>query len=157
MLKISSKSSTKLSIVLSVIFFAALVFGAVIMPKFVGLALGVPIGFFNEKLLVRSDAAIILAIAYLVLVSAAVANVFLINLLLRVEKELVFTEKSVSLIRGISWCVIVIGILFALLGYYFAMSFVVSAAAFFLGLCLRVVKNVIEKATEIKNENDLTV
>ena len=50
-----------------------------------------------------------------------------------------------------------IGVLFVVLGYYFKLAVVVAVAAIFLGLCLRVVKNVIEKATEIKAENDLTV
>jgi hypothetical protein len=35
--------------------------------------------------------------------------------------------------------------------------FFVAFAGIFLGLCVRVVKNVIEEATEIKAENDLTV
>ena len=36
-------------------------------------------------------------------------------------------------------------------------GFVLAFVAILLGLCLRVVKNVIEEATEIKAENDLTV
>lgn len=157
MLKISSKSSTLLSIALSIVFFVALVFGAIIMPKFVSLAIGAPIGFLKDKIIMSVDTVNILLIAYLILAAAAVANVLLFILLLRVKNELVFTDLSISLIRGISWCVVAIGVLFAVLTYYFTMSSVISAVAFFLGLCLRVVKNVIERATEIKNENDLTV
>jgi hypothetical protein len=37
------------------------------------------------------------------------------------------------------------------------MSYAIAFAALLLGLCLRVVKNVIEEATEIKRENDFTV
>ena len=47
--------------------------------------------------------------------------------------------------------------IFALLGYIFYIAYVIAVAVLFLGLCLRVVKNVIEEATELKNENDLTV
>ena len=43
------------------------------------------------------------------------------------------------------------------MGYMFYVVFAVAAAMLFLGLCVRVVKNVVEEATEIKSENDLTV
>ena len=36
-------------------------------------------------------------------------------------------------------------------------STVLAFAAVFLGICLRVVKNVLEEGAEIKSENDLTV
>ena len=84
-------------------------------------------------------------------------NSLLVILLLRVKNELVFTSKSVLVVRAVSYCAFLIGILFIALGYFFKIAFVVSVAAVFLGLCLRVVKNVIEKACEIKDENDLTV
>jgi hypothetical protein len=48
-------------------------------------------------------------------------------------------------------------VLFALLGWYFRLALAVGFVAVFVGLCLRVVKNVIEEATLIKSENDLTV
>ena len=95
--------------------------------------------------------------AYIILALALAANTLLFTLLLQVKGENVFSAKSVSLIRGISWCSIGVGVVFALLTYYFTLSSVIAFAALFLGLCVRVVKNVIERATEIKDENDLTV
>lgn len=68
-----------------------------------------------------------------------------------------FTPASVALIRGVSWCCFLLCLVFGVLGKYFLLAYVVALAAVFLGLCLRVVKNVIEEATEIKMENDLTV
>lgn len=70
---------------------------------------------------------------------------------------LVFTALSVSYIRVISWCAIICGLLFVALGRYFSIALVVAAAGIFAGLCVLVVKNVIEEAVEIKAENDLTV
>lgn len=94
---------------------------------------------------------------YCVLAVVLACCVAVLLLLFRVRGGLVFTEKSVSYIRFISWGCIVLAaiILFALLIY--PAAFVFSLAAAFLGLCLRVVKNVVEAATAIKNENDLTV
>ena len=69
----------------------------------------------------------------------------------------VFTQKSVSAIRAISWCCIAAGILFAALIPWFLLAAAVAFVAAFVGLCLRVVKNAFEEATEIKSENDLTV
>ena len=144
MTKISSKASTILSLILSVVFFIAIIFGAIIMPRFVQLVMG-------------SAEPRVLILGYLVLLTALVADILMFFLLLRVKNELVFTSKSVSIIRAVSYCAFVIGVLFIALGYFFKIAFVVSVAAIFLGLCLRVVKNVIEKACEIKEENDLTV
>ncbi len=157
MMKISSKASTNLSIALSVVFFAAIIFGAFLMPYFVNMLVGTPEEIAQRPFFVAEGESIILAVAYAVLAVAALADVLLFVLLLRVRSEQVFTDKSVALIRGISWCAVVIGVLFFGLGYYFKLAIVVGVAAVFLGLCLRVVKNVIETATEIKCENDLTV
>ena len=157
MMKISSKASTNLSIALSVVFFAAIIFGAFLMPYFVNMLVGTPEEIAQRPFFVAEGKNIILGVAYGVLAFATLADVLLFVLLLRVRSEQVFTEKSVALIRGISWCAVAIGVLFFVLGYYFKLAIVVGVAAVFLGLCLRVVKNVIETATEIKCENDLTV
>ncbi|MBE6789544.1 MAG: DUF2975 domain-containing protein [Ruminococcaceae bacterium] len=157
MIKISSKTSTNLSIALSIVFFVALIFGAVIMPYFVDMLVGTPEEIAVRPFFLAEGETVVLVIAYMVLAIAMLADVLLFLLLRRVQKELVFTPESVALIRGISWCAILIGGLFLVLTYYFKLALVVAVAAVFLGLCLRVVKNVIEKATEIKCENDLTV
>lgn len=138
-MKISSNASTILSLVLSAAFFVATVFAAIIMPIFI-----------NEEFFV-------MAIAYVILALVLLADALLFILLLKVRSQEVFSKKSVSLLRGISYCAIFAGIMFLLLTYYFRHAIITAGIAFFLGLCLRVVKNVIEKATEIKDENDLTV
>ena len=93
------------------------------------------------------------------LVMAAIfsIDIMLFKLLKRVNDGLVFTEISVALIRYISWFCFIICAAFCVLGIYFQLAFIVAFVALVLGTCLRVVKNVIEEATEIKSENDLTV
>ena len=41
--------------------------------------------------------------------------------------------------------------------YFVMVGLMLAFVSAFLGLCLRVVKNVIEEGTEIKAENDMTV
>ena len=157
MFKISSKASVNLSLIISGVFFAVLAVVGVFLPSVVKALLRFS-GEITARVQVTStDNAIVLVAAYILLALALLANILLFTLLLQVKGENVFSAKSVSLIRGISWCSIGVGLIFALLTYYFTLSSVIAFAALFLGLCVRVVKNVIERATEIKDENDLTV
>ena len=157
MFKISSKASVNLSLIISGVFFAVLAVVGVFLPAVVKALLRFS-GEITARVQVTStDNAIVLVAAYIILALALAANTLLFTLLLQVKGENVFSAKSVSLIRGIAWCSIGVGTIFALLTYYFTLSSVIAFAALFLGLCVRVVKNVIERATEIKDENDLTV
>lgn len=151
MLKIPKRHSLVLSLSLSLLFFALCVLGAVFLPRITHSLISLKDRFPDSG----GDAVLILA--YGILAVAALADVLLFVLLLRVRRGLVFTEKSISLVRGIAWCCLLLGLIFGVLGYYFLISFAVAFASVFLGICLRVVKNVLEEAAEIKSENDLTV
>ena len=157
MFKISSKASVNLSLIISGVFFAVLAVVGVFLPSVVKALLRFSGEITARVEITPSDNVIVLVAAYILLALALLANILLFTLLLQVKGENVFSKKSVSLIRGISWCSIGFGVIFALLTYYFTLSSVIAFAALFLGLCVRVVKNVIERATEIKDENDLTV
>ena len=155
MLKIPKKVSLIISIVLTVIFFICCICTAVFLPMIVywicqGMA----------KFFILSDGKILLfkILSYAIVTLAGIAAVMLFLLLMRVYHGMVFTEKSVALIRGISWCCFAIAAVFFGLSYFLIIvGFALAFVAILLGLCLRVVKNVIEEATEIKAENDLTV
>ncbi len=151
--KITNKASSCLSLVLAVLFFVGLVAGTVLLPAYLDAVTGAGVGDGWDS----TSKTIILILGYCILLLAAVADAFLILLLRRVWREEVFTDKSVALLRGISWCCILAGGLFLWLGMYFIISFAVAFVAVLVGISLRVVKNVIETACEIKSENDLTV
>ena len=150
MLKITNQASCRLSLVLAGIFFLCLIGCAVGLVPYMNAVCGD--GFLAEE-----HKPVILGIGYGVLALAALTDGLLFALLLRVRKEAVFTAESVALLRGISWCCVAAGALFVWLGFYFLISYAVAFVAILVGLCLRVVKNVIAEATEIKSENDLTV
>lgn len=157
MLKVSNKFSINLSIVISLLFFAACVAGVFIMPTLTNMLIDTPDNIGNRGEITETERLLVHIAAYLILAVFMFADVLMFTLLQRVKNGLVFTEKTVSLIRGVSWCCFAVCLLFAFLGIYFQLSFIVAFLGVFLGVCLRVIKNVIAEATEIKNENDLTV
>ena len=90
-------------------------------------------------------------------VPAAVLLFCLYRLLHNIETGQVFTQKNVDYLRRISWsCFAGAIICFASVSYYLPWVFVAVAAAF-MGLIVRVVKNVVAQAVELKNESDFTI
>ena len=157
MLKIPSKASINLSIILAVIFFVGCVVGAFFLPQFTNILIDTKDNIGNRDNITVAGRIFVHILAYMLVADILLADILLFNLLNRVKKGLVFTSDSVALIRGVSWCCLFLCVIFCGLGVYFQLAFIVAFAAMFLGLCIRVVKNVIEQATEIKQENDLTV
>ena len=60
-------------------------------------------------------------------------------------------------LRTMSWCCIAAGLVYFAAGWFDWYLFVFAAAAAFVGLMLRVVKNVFAQAVAIKAENDYTI
>lgn len=90
-------------------------------------------------------------------IPAAVLLFCLYRLLHRIELEQVFITANVEYLRRISWsCFAGAFICLVSIPYYFPWIFVGVAAAF-MGLIVRVVKNVISQAVELKNESELTI
>lgn len=138
-----------LSLVFAILFFFGLLAAAVFLPFYVRLISGI----FDSG----THFVLFLVIGYSVLLLAGIADILLFLLLRLVRSGQIFTAAAVSKIRGISWCCIAAGVLFAALAPFFLISAAVAFVALFVGLCLRVVKNAVEQAAEIKSENDLTV
>lgn len=163
MLKISSRLSVRLSLAVSVLFFVLCAAGAFAIPRFCRLLVDMHDDYLTNisKTFIISDsvlrAALAIGLSYCALSICVIANCLLFRLLRLVEKGNVFTVRSVALIRGVSWCCFFLGFVFCAFSLLFTVFLVLSFVAFFLGMCLRVVKNAIEEATNIKNENDLTV
>lgn len=98
-----------------------------------------------------------MATIYVGFVPAAYLLYSLFKLLRRIETGQVFTAENVELLRRISWTCFA-GAVVALISlfYYTPWAFVAIAAAF-MGLIVRVVKNVVAQAVELKNEADYIV
>lgn len=94
---------------------------------------------------------------YLAAVCGLVCLWALHRLLLNIRKDEVFTAQNCKCLRLISWCCLLAAIPFGVFGIWRSLSFVVALAAAFFGLILRVLKNVFDKAVELKEENDYTI
>lgn len=79
------------------------------------------------------------------------------RLLGNISRGEVFIPQNTSCLRKISWECMLVGIALFIFGLW---RFIFIAGAFFavmFGLIMRVLKNVFEKAVEIKSENDFTI
>ena len=156
MFKIPSKVSIMLSLTISVIFFVTCIVAIFFLPNVADMLIEAR-NSMGYEIITEQGRRTVIDLAYVALSFVILADVLLFCLLVRVNGGRVFTARSVDYIRGVSWCCFALGATFCAIGIYFNLAFVVALAAAFLGLCLRVVKNVIEEATTIKSENDLTV
>ncbi|MBR6783590.1 MAG: DUF2975 domain-containing protein [Clostridia bacterium] len=159
--KISSRASTLISLILAVTLVVFIFLMMVLMPLFIDKAplLSHIRSWFAEKdaVLGISGITVFWVWAYAVMAVAECCCIAMVFLLFRVRRSLVFSPITVSLIRFVSWGCLLIALLCMLVVYHFHMSYMIALAAAFLGITVRVVKNVIEEATAIKSENDLTV
>jgi len=97
-------------------------------------------------------------LSYLILTLVLISDVFLFMLLYSIRRDRFFTERSVHLLQNISWAAVAAGFLAVPLFFFFIReALFISFIALFLGVVLRVVADVIERANEIKEENDATI
>lgn len=81
----------------------------------------------------------------------------LIKLLFNIKSENIFIIENVKYLRRISWCCFAVAVITLIGGVFYIPFFAVAVAAAFVGLMLRVVKNVMQNAVEINAENELTI
>ena len=79
------------------------------------------------------------------------------RLLANIRRGDVFSEKNIKLLRALSWCSFTVSVILFISGFYYILFVIVAVCAAFLGLILRVIKNVFEQALVIKEENDFTI
>lgn len=96
-------------------------------------------------------------LVYLAMLPAAVILILLNFLLSNIRNEKVFEHSNVSYLRIISYCCFVISGLSLVMAYWRLLAVVIFIAFAFVGLLLRVLKNVFEQAVVLREENDLTV
>ena len=157
MFRISNKVSTVISLILTVLLLAALCALVFWLPPVVNSMIDTADNIGNRAEITSGQRVFVLTDAYVMVTVAFVAVILLFFLLREILLERVFCVRTTRLIAAISWCCFAEGLLFLLIGIFFQLAFGVAIAAYFVGLCLRVVKNVIEEATRIKIENDLTI
>lgn len=142
--------SLTLTRIVTVIFMLLLIIGLIFLPAIVRDYLrisGKPDSLYTGLLIVLYASA----------VPAAALLGCLWRLLENMAHKKVFTRENTKLLRVLSWCCFLISLIYAVFCYQYVMAVIISVAAAFIGLILRVIKNVFEQAYEIKTENDFTV
>jgi hypothetical protein len=97
---------------------------------------------------------------YLCLACGLVALVILSRLLRALVRDEVFTLDNVRRLRAISYCGVAIAVVCVVEGVWLGpwqIAWAVAALAAFMALIVRVIKNVIDAARLIKEDNDFTI
>ncbi|QHI71736.1 DUF2975 domain-containing protein [Aminipila terrae] len=148
----NSNKSLKLSCICTRLVMALVLVCAAALPYLVDLYLSIGPHYLSEM-----DIKPFMIILYACCVPALAALYSLDRLLANIKREDIFTDKNVAYLRAISWCCFGVAVLVAMAGYYYFLFYFVAIVAAFIGLIVRVVKNVIEQAVIIKTENDFTI
>lgn len=90
-------------------------------------------------------------------VPAALLLVSLFCLLRRIGCGEVFIQKNVESLRHISWYCIIGAVISAVSVIYYFPWVMVAIAAAFMGLIVRVVKNVVARAVSLQDDADFTI
>ncbi len=88
---------------------------------------------------------------------AAAALCMLIRLLLNIIKDKVFIAANVKYLRFISWCCYAVMLITFICCFGFPLLIIITFSMAIVGTLLRVVKNVMDSAVKIREENDLTI
>lgn len=95
---------------------------------------------------------------YISSVPGVICIISLLKLLFNIRKNEIFVKQNVLLLQILSYCCLFVGIEYIAICYsrYISMIFI-GFSAIFIGIILRVIKNVFDKAIEIREENDYTI
>lgn len=143
--------SVRLSKICVKIFTLVMITVAVFAPKIFGALIELRVHYLGGTL------PYFLISTYTACVPASVALWGLDKLLQNIENGNVFIAENVNIMRILSWRCIVAAVICLASSVYYMPFLILAAAAGFVGLILRVVKNVFAQAVEIKEDNDFTI
>ena len=151
------KRSVTLSIVVCFIFVGILTAALFWGPWFVKTWFTAYRGWAENGDAMRGISTVFIACFYPSALFAYITLYSLIKLLLNIKKDEIFINVNVKYLRRISWCCFSVAIITLIGGIFYIPFLFVAVAAAFVGLMLRIVKNVMQNAAEIKAENELTI
>lgn len=147
-MKIENKSII-LSLVFTSLFALAMIFLTFSIPWFVP--------FLCELLKHENDVTFMTVVAYLAVPAGWGAVILLYRILFNINNKRVFVNKNVKFLNILSWLCFYVGIVSAVASSRYVAFVFVSISAFFIGLIIRIVRNIIEEAIKLKEENELTI
>lgn len=153
----NSKNSVYLSIGVCIAVAAVLLVLAFFGPNLFWLYMTGYRGIAPESIVLAMLKKVFTWVFYPSAVFAAIILYELLRLLFNIKNGMIFIQQNVSILKVVSWCCFIIGVITLIGGRYYMPFIFVACAGFFVGMLLRVLKNVMQSAVEIKEENDLTV
>lgn len=151
------KRSVKLSIAVCFVFLALLTIGLFLGPFAVKLWFTIYRGFSENGVAIKNMITLFAAIFYPSAIFAYITLYSLLKLLFNIKKDEIFKDANVKYLRRIYWCCFAVAVITFVGGVLYIPFCCISVAAAFVGLMLRIVKNVMQNAVEIKAENELTI
>jgi hypothetical protein len=146
----TNSRSLALSRIIVLLFLVLLTAGALSLP----LLLKWYVGYAGKSAAITTPALISL---WACVPPAFIALLSLGRLLKNISREQVFVRGNIRALRAISWCCFAVAFVFLCFFFYYILGLIIAILAAFMGLILRIVKNVFQQAVELKEENDLTV
>lgn len=131
----------------------------VLLVALVASAIGMPwiVSWYVERSGSQDIVLPLYIFGYALLLCGFFAIFQLMAVLRNIKKGDVFVQANVSSLRVLSYCCFAVGLICFAFGFLRPIVFVLCFAAVFMGLILRVVKNVIGRAVELREENDGTI
>lgn len=141
----NAKKSVKLSLILVNIFLLLLIVGIIALPTLVT-------WYVEYKGREASLPTTIMLTCYPCVPFAAVALWYLRKVLINVKKEMPFCKSNAVYLGRISFCAFAITAIMLFSGRYYLPFYVCAICAAFIGLLIRIFKNVIESASSSVGE-----
>lgn len=106
----------------------------------------------------RDNVTVPLLITFYVCAAFGFVILFVLNKLIKnIGSEKVFIDENVKLLKILSYCCLAIAVVTLIFARFRILVFVITFAAAFIGLILRVIKNCFTEAIRLREENDFTI
>jgi len=106
----------------------------------------------------RDNITVPLLITFYVCAAFGFVILFVLNKLIKnIGSEKVFIDENVKLLKILSYCCFAIAVVTLIFARFRILVFVITFAAAFIGLILRVIKNCFTEAIRLREENDFTI
>ena len=151
----NSNKSITLSLIVCFAVAVLLTVGIVLLPIMLKMYFGSFEITYDHRLFLMYRS--VLSCYYVCLLPAYTAIYSLVKILFSLRREEIFTDSNIRRLRVLSWCCFVVALVTAVGFIFYRPLMAVALAAGFIGLILRVVKNVMCSAKILREENDLTI
>ena len=113
---------------------------------------------YEQISLQRDNVTVPLLITFYVCAAFGFVILFVLNKLIKnIGSEKVFIDENVKLLKILSYCCFAIAVVTLIFARFRILVFVITFAAAFIGLILRVIKNCFTEAIRLREENDFTI